>query len=45
MPAAIVAFAAMLEHFDKSFLTLARGGIREGAILTMADKAEMEKTR
>ena len=35
LPAAAITFAAMLEHFGKSSLTIARGGIREGAILTM----------
>ena len=37
MPAAITTLAAVLEHFGGSRLTVARGGIREGAILTMAD--------
>lgn len=37
MPAAITTLAAILEHFGGSRLTVARGGIREGAILTMAD--------
>jgi exopolyphosphatase/pppGpp-phosphohydrolase len=40
MPAAITTLAAILEHFGGSHLTVARGGIREGAILTMADEAE-----
>ncbi len=39
MPAAITTLAAILEHFGGSRLTVARGGIREGAILTMADEA------
>jgi exopolyphosphatase / guanosine-5'-triphosphate,3'-diphosphate pyrophosphatase len=38
MPAAITTLAAILEHFSGSRLTVARGGIREGAILTMADE-------
>jgi exopolyphosphatase/guanosine-5'-triphosphate,3'-diphosphate pyrophosphatase len=37
MPAAITTLAAVLEHFGGSRLTVVRGGIREGAILTMAD--------
>jgi exopolyphosphatase/pppGpp-phosphohydrolase len=40
MPAAITTLAAILEHFGGSRLIVARGGIREGAILTMADEAE-----
>jgi exopolyphosphatase/guanosine-5'-triphosphate,3'-diphosphate pyrophosphatase len=36
MPAAIITLAAILEHFSGSRLTVARGGIREGALLTMA---------
>jgi exopolyphosphatase/pppGpp-phosphohydrolase len=39
MPAAIVTLAAVLDHFGKPSLTVARGGMREGAILTMADEA------
>lgn len=38
MPAAITTLAAILEHFDRSHLTVARGGIREGVILTMAEE-------
>jgi exopolyphosphatase/guanosine-5'-triphosphate,3'-diphosphate pyrophosphatase len=38
MPAAVVTLAAILEHFGGSQLTVVRGGIREGAILTMADE-------
>ena len=38
MPAAITTLAAILEHFGGARLTVARGGIREGAILTMADE-------
>jgi exopolyphosphatase/guanosine-5'-triphosphate,3'-diphosphate pyrophosphatase len=40
MPVAITTLAAILEHFGGSRLIVARGGIREGAILTMADEAE-----
>jgi exopolyphosphatase/guanosine-5'-triphosphate,3'-diphosphate pyrophosphatase len=36
MPAAIITLAAILEHFGGSRLMVARGGIREGALLTMA---------
>jgi exopolyphosphatase/guanosine-5'-triphosphate,3'-diphosphate pyrophosphatase len=36
MPAAMITLAAILEHFSGSRLKVARGGIREGALLTMA---------
>ncbi len=39
MPAAIITLAAVLEHFGGEQLTVARGGIREGAILTMVEEA------
>jgi exopolyphosphatase / guanosine-5'-triphosphate,3'-diphosphate pyrophosphatase len=39
MPAAVTTLAAVLEHFGGSCITIARGGIREGAILSMADEA------
>jgi exopolyphosphatase/guanosine-5'-triphosphate,3'-diphosphate pyrophosphatase len=39
MPAAITTLSAVLEHFGGERLTVARGGIREGAILTMAEGA------
>ena len=39
MPAAITTLAAILERYDRPSLTVARGGIREGAILTMADES------
>ena len=39
LPAAITTLAAILEHFGSPFLGVARGGIREGVILTMADEA------
>lgn len=38
MPAAITTLAAILEHFGGYRLIVARGGIREGAILTMANE-------
>ncbi len=39
MPAAITTLAAVLEYFGGEQLTVARGGIREGAILTMVEEA------
>jgi len=39
LPAAITTLAAILEHFDRPSLAVARGGIREGAILAMGDEA------
>ncbi len=39
LPAAIITLAAVLEHVGGEQLTVARGGIREGAILTMAEEA------
>lgn len=39
LPAAITTLAAVLECFGGEQLTVARGGIREGAILTMAEEA------
>lgn len=39
LPAAIITLAAVLECFGGEQLTVARGGIREGAILTMAEEA------
>ena len=39
MPAAITTLAAVLEHFGGEQLIVARGGIREGAVLTMAEEA------
>lgn len=41
MPAAITTFAAILEHFGKDELTVARGGIREGTLLTLAEGEEI----
>ncbi len=37
MPAAITTLAAILEHFEKDELAVARGGIREGTLLTLAE--------
>jgi exopolyphosphatase/guanosine-5'-triphosphate,3'-diphosphate pyrophosphatase len=39
LPAAITTLAAILKHFDTPSLTVARGGIREGMILTIAEEA------
>lgn len=41
MPAAITTFAAILEHFGREDLTVARGGIREGTLLTLAEGKEI----
>lgn len=38
MPAAVTTLAAVLDHFGKEDLTVARGGVREGAILSLADE-------
>jgi exopolyphosphatase / guanosine-5'-triphosphate,3'-diphosphate pyrophosphatase len=37
MPAAITTLAAILEHFGRDELSVARGGLREGTLLTLAD--------
>jgi exopolyphosphatase/guanosine-5'-triphosphate,3'-diphosphate pyrophosphatase len=37
MPAAITTLVAILERYERPHLTVARGGIREGVILTMAE--------
>ena len=37
LPAAITTLAAILEHFGKEALIVARGGIREGTLLTLAE--------
>jgi exopolyphosphatase / guanosine-5'-triphosphate,3'-diphosphate pyrophosphatase len=37
LPAAITTLAAILEHFDKEALIVARGGIREGTLLALAE--------
>ena len=41
LPAAITTLAAILEHFDKDRLTVARGGLREGTLLTLAEEKEI----
>jgi exopolyphosphatase/guanosine-5'-triphosphate,3'-diphosphate pyrophosphatase len=41
LPAAITTLAAILEHFDKDRLTVARGGLREGTLLTLAEGQEI----
>ena len=41
LPAAITALAAILEHFDRDRLTVARGGLREGTLLTLAEEKEI----
>jgi exopolyphosphatase/guanosine-5'-triphosphate,3'-diphosphate pyrophosphatase len=41
MPAAITTLAAILEHFDRDRLTVARGGLREGTLLTLAEEKEI----
>ena len=37
LPAAITTLAAILEHFEKEELMVARGGLREGTLLTLAE--------
>ena len=39
LPAAVTTLSAILEHFGRRELTVARGGVREGAILSLADEA------
>ena len=41
MPAAITTLAAIMEHFDRDELTVARGGLREGTLLTLAEGKEI----
>ena len=41
MPAAITTLAAILEHFGRDELTVARGGLREGTLLTLAEGKEI----
>ncbi len=41
MPAAITTLAAILEHFGREELTVARGGLREGTMLTLAEGEEI----
>ena len=39
LPAAAATLAAILERYEKASLTVARGGIREGAILALTEEA------
>lgn len=39
MPSAVTTLAAILDHFNREELVVARGGVREGAILSLADEA------
>jgi exopolyphosphatase / guanosine-5'-triphosphate,3'-diphosphate pyrophosphatase len=39
LPAAVTTLVAILDHFGTRELTVARGGVREGAILSLADEA------
>ena len=41
MPAAITTLAAILEHFGTDELTVARGGLREGTLLALAEGKEI----
>ena len=41
MPAAITTLSAILEHFGKDELTVARGGLREGTVLALAEGEEI----
>ena len=41
LPAAITTLAAILEHFEKEELIVARGGLREGTLLTLAEGKEI----
>lgn len=41
MPAAITTLAAILEHFGRDELTVARGGLREGTLLALAEGKEI----
>lgn len=40
LPAAITTLATVLEHFGKQDLTVARGGLREGTLITLAGNSE-----
>ncbi len=42
LPAAVTTLGAILDHFGTRELTVARGGIREGAILSLADEVRKE---
>jgi exopolyphosphatase/guanosine-5'-triphosphate,3'-diphosphate pyrophosphatase len=41
MPAAVTTLAAILEHFERPELTVIRGGLREGTLLTLAGGEEI----
>lgn len=41
LPAAITTLAAILERYGKPKITVARGGVREGALLTLAEGGEI----
>ena len=41
LPAAITTLVAILEHFEKEELIVARGGLREGTLLTLAEGKEI----
>jgi exopolyphosphatase/guanosine-5'-triphosphate,3'-diphosphate pyrophosphatase len=41
LPAAVTTLAAILERFGKQDLTVARGGLREGTLLTLAEGKEI----
>ena len=41
LPAAITTLAAVLEHFGKDKLIVARGGVREGTLLALAEGKEI----
>ena len=42
LPAAVTTLGTILDHFGTKELTVARGGIREGAILSLADEVRKE---
>ncbi len=42
LPAAVTTLGTILDHFGTKELTVARGGIREGAILSLADEVREE---
>ncbi len=41
LPAAVTTLTAILEHFGREDLTVARGGLREGALLALAEGKEI----
>jgi exopolyphosphatase/guanosine-5'-triphosphate,3'-diphosphate pyrophosphatase len=45
LPAAVTTLGAILDHFGRRELTVARGGVREGAILSLADEARKGSER